>query len=116
VRGSCPSEFVALAISLIASFLAVSAQSGAQAPPPPTDNVLTWQQDRGRTGQNLSEGMLTSSTLTSQNFGQLCHADLDGQVYAQPLVVTNVTVSANGTATNYASVVYVVTQVFGKKL
>jgi len=60
--------------------------------------VLTWQQDTGtdigqgysyRTGQNLSELSITASSITSDNFGQLCSAALDGQVYAQPLVVTD---------------------------
>lgn len=56
---------------------------------------------------NLAEAKLVSP-LTG--FGQLCNAQLDGQVYAQPLIVSNVTVTANGTSKNYASVAYVVTQ------
>jgi hypothetical protein len=81
--------------------------AGAQGSPPPTFNVLTWQDDFGRTGMNLKEGTLVSPL---SGFGQLCHADLDGQVYAQPLIVTNVKVTANGSAHTYASVAYVVTQ------
>lgn len=78
--------------------------------------VLTWQQDTGldtacsgciyRTGENLAEPTLTAAALQTQNFGVLCSAALDGQVYGQPLVVTNVTI--NGVT--YGSVVYVVTQ------
>jgi|HubBroStandDraft_6_1064221.scaffolds.fasta_scaffold07720_2 hypothetical protein len=52
--------------------------------------VLTWQNDNYRTGQNLSEGILLSSNVPS--IGQLCSKKLDGQVFAQPLVVTNVTI------------------------
>jgi hypothetical protein len=93
------SEFLASVVCLIVMALAVSGPSAAQDPGAPSFNVLTWQIDHGRTGQNLREGVLTSSTVSStggKNFGQLCHANLDGQVYAQPLVVTNVTINANG--------------------
>jgi hypothetical protein len=69
--------------------------------------VLTWQNDNYRTGQNLSEGILLSSNVPS--IGQLCSKKLDGQVFAQPLVVTNVTIPpTNGHL--YKSVVYVVTE------
>jgi hypothetical protein len=46
--------------------------------------------------------------LTSSNFGQLCSLQLDGQVYAQPLVVTNVMWAPTGKP--YDRVVYVVTE------
>ncbi|MGO9648064.1 MAG: hypothetical protein ACLPOO_08415 [Terriglobales bacterium] len=78
--------------------------------------VLTWQQDTGtditsgysyRTGQNLSESTITYSSITTDNFGQLCSVALDGQVYAQPLVVTHVNWKSLGT---YYNIVYVVTQ------
>jgi len=67
---------------------------------------LTWQNDTYRTGDNLNETTLTYSSVGKDTFGQLCSAQLDGQVYAQPLVVTNVTIGS----TFYPSVVYVVTQ------
>jgi hypothetical protein len=69
-------------------------------------NVTTWQDDTLRTGQNINENILTPGNLASSNFGQLCSAALDGQAYAQPLELSNVTF--NGT--QYASLVYVVTQ------
>jgi hypothetical protein len=76
--------------------------------------VLTWQQDNPRicsgcayrTGQNLTETKVTYQNITSDNFGQFCSAVLDGQVYAQPLVATNVTIRG----TFYDRVVYVATQ------
>lgn len=77
--------------------------------------VLTWQQDTGvnicagcayRTGQNLEETVLTPSSILTDNFGQLCSAAVDGQVYAQPLIVSNVTFPNQGTF----DVAYVVTQ------
>ncbi len=69
--------------------------------------VTTWHNDNYRTGDNLSEGTLTPTSITSDNFGQLCSAQLDGQVYAQPLVVTGVTLPKFGATFN---VVYVVTE------
>lgn len=69
-----------------------------------TANVTTWHNDNLRTGQNLSETSLAPSNLST--FGQLCSYGVDGQVYSQPLVVTNVTIKGQ----NYASAVFVVTQ------
>jgi hypothetical protein len=69
-------------------------------------NITTWQSDTLRTGQNNNETILSPTNLASSNFGQLCNVGLDGQVYAQPLVLSNVTF--NGT--QYSSLVYVVTQ------
>jgi hypothetical protein len=68
-------------------------------------NVVTWHNDNLRTGQNTAETVLTNTNLRTGNFGELCSANLNGQVYAQPLVLSNVTF--NGT--QYASLVYVVT-------
>ena len=69
-------------------------------------NVLTWHNDTYRTGENLSESVLTYNTISKNTFGQLCSQQLDGQVYSQPLAVTNVTIGG----TNYPYVVYVVTE------
>jgi hypothetical protein len=73
--------------------------------------VLTWQNDNYRTGQNLNETAITYQSFGNPNFefGQLCSVPLDGQVYAQPLVVTNVTIPPL-TGHLYKSVVYVVTE------
>jgi hypothetical protein len=68
--------------------------------------VLTWQNDTYRTGDNLSESTITPSSIRTDNFGQLCAANLDGQVFAQPLVVTDVKIGS----TTWPRVVYVVTQ------
>ena len=58
-----------------------------------------------RTGQNLAENTLVFSNIADTNFGLYCsYENLDGQVYAQPLVVTNV--KWNGALT---TVVYVAT-------
>ena len=69
-----------------------------------TVNVTTWHNDNLRTGQNLNETILTPGSLGT--FGQRCSYPLDGQVYAQPLVVTGATVLG----TYYPSVALVVTE------
>jgi hypothetical protein len=68
--------------------------------------VFTWQNDTYRTGDNLKESTLTPNTIAKKIFGQRCSAQLDGQVYGQPLVLTNVKIGS----TTYSFVVYVVTQ------
>lgn len=64
-----------------------------------TTNVTTGHQDIPaictgcvyRTGQNLQETTITYSNLLTSTFGQFCnYTTLNGQVYGQPLVVTNV--------------------------
>lgn len=69
-------------------------------------SVWTWHNDNWRTGQDTAEMTLTLSNVNKTNFGQICSAGVDGQIYAQPLVLANVTVSS----TLYTSAVYVVTQ------
>jgi hypothetical protein len=82
-----------------------SSLSRAQDPGTGVANVLTWQNDTGRTGQNLNESTLLYSTpLSTSNFGQRCSAQLDGQVYAQPLVVRNI-LNSSGQLKNVAFVV-----------
>jgi len=60
-------------------------------------DVLTWHNDIARTGQNLTETMLTTSNVNSAQFGKLGFYPVDGLVDAQPLHVSNVAISNNGT-------------------
>jgi hypothetical protein len=72
--------------------------------------VTTWHNDIGRTGQNTQETVLTpgdvdqhqNGTVTTETFGLLCRftsLSVTGQIYAQPLVVSN----SNGTMTVYVA-------------
>ena len=70
-----------------------------------TASVLTYHNDNARTGQNLNETTLLPATLSPAHFGKLFSYPVDGQIYAQPLYVSNLTV--NGAAHN---VVYVATE------
>src|SRR5258708_29729837 len=59
---------------------------GAQIVP----GVLTWHNDNGRTGQNLSETLLTPQNVNMGTFGKAFSFPLDAQIYAQPLYVPDV--------------------------
>jgi hypothetical protein len=68
-------------------------------------NVTTWHNDIGRTGQNLNETSLNTSNVTTSLFGKLFAQPVDGQIYAQPLYLSGITI--NGAAHN---VVFVATE------
>ena len=60
-------------------------------------NVLTYHNDRSRTGQNLAETILTPSNVNSTAFGKLFLTTLDGVVDAQPLYVWGLSIPNQGT-------------------
>ena len=59
-------------------------------------NVYTRSYDGARTGANLQETILTPANVNSTNFGKLFTVHTDGQIYAQPLYVSNLAI-AGGT-------------------
>jgi autotransporter-associated beta strand protein len=77
-------------------------------------NITQYHVDSQSTGANLTETQLTPSNVNAADFGQLYNTPLDGQVYAEPLVLTNVTIDSGpntvGTPGTYNSVVFVATQ------
>jgi hypothetical protein len=54
--------------------------------------MFTYHADRFRSGVNLQEFALTSATVKSSTFGKLFSRTVDGQIYAQPLYVANLTI------------------------
>ena len=60
-------------------------------------NVLTANYGNERTNANLQETALTSSNVTPNTFGKLGSFPVDGQVYAQPLYVSGLSVPGSGT-------------------
>jgi hypothetical protein len=67
--------------------------------------MLTYHADRFRSGVNLQEIALAPSNVNSTTFGKLFSRTVDGQIYAQPLYVANLTIA--GAKHN---VVYVATE------
>lgn len=75
-----------LAAPLLLLGLAGPALLGAQTP---KVDVLTQRYDTNRSGHNPRETVLTPAAVR-RSFGKLYEMEVDGQVYAQPLVVNNV--------------------------
>jgi hypothetical protein len=84
--------------TVIFSALAAYAGSGV--------NVTTYHNDNVRSGQNLHETVLTPTMVQMNTFGKLFSQPVDGQIYAQPLVLANLLIKGKGTHT----VVYVATE------
>src|ERR1700686_853824 len=91
-----------LALSFCLSALLAGCGGGARiaaAPPPPSapsgpgTDVLTYKNDLKRSGQNLSESTLTLANVGSSTFGLLRNLPVDGKVDAQPLYVSQLSVS-----------------------
>jgi hypothetical protein len=90
--------------------------TGAQLAPPASANstvlvtshagVYTHHNDKARTGQNLSETVLTPANVNAATFGKLATYAIDGIAHASPLYVSDVTVPGVG----IRNVVYVATE------
>jgi hypothetical protein len=69
-------------------------------------DVVTYHNDTARTGQNLTETLLTPSTVSVSTFGKNGFFPVDGKVDAQPLYLSGVAIPGQGTH----NVLYVATE------
>lgn len=72
-----------LAIHIVAIVLLIASGSAFAG-----TNVLTWHNNLARTGLNTREYILRPNNVNVTDFGKLFLATVDGQIYAQPLVVS----------------------------
>jgi hypothetical protein len=68
-------------------------------------NIPTWHVDTNRSGLNANETLLTPSNVVTGTFGKLFSYLVDGYVYGEPLIISNVMI--NGVSHN---VLYVATE------
>ncbi len=74
--------------------LFVAIPTGAQV------DVLTQHNDSARSGANLKETTLNTSNVNKAHFGKLASRTVDGDVYAQPLVVSGAEIANRPAPTN----------------
>lgn len=58
--------------------------------------VLTQHNDNNRDGMNLNETILNTANVNTNSFGLLYTRPVDDQIYAQPLIMTNVAIPGQG--------------------
>lgn len=98
--------FAAKAVNISGTSWAVPSRSFTTSVTQPGPvSVLTQHNDNSRSGDNLSEGNLNTGNVNTNSFGMLFTRAVDDQIYAQPLLVTNVTIPGKGTH----NIVYVCT-------
>src|SRR5216684_2564912 len=61
---------------------------------PSSTNVLTFHNDIASTGLNANEATLAPTNVQVGSFGKLFTAAVDGQIYAEPLVDTGITIAS----------------------
>lgn len=83
-------------ILLVLAGLFASPPAGAQV------DVLTHRYDNARSGTNLEETQLNTSNVNKNTFGKLAFRIVDGNVYAQPLIISQAKIAGRTQATNVA--------------
>jgi hypothetical protein len=92
--------FTAEAVNTIGAAWAVPSQKFttllSDPVPPAFAAVFTQHNDLNRSGANLNEPFLNTGNVNTNAFGLLYTRPVDDQIYAQPLVMTNVTIPGKG--------------------
>ena len=81
------------ALPLLTTLLALSLPGFANA----QINVVTRHNNNARTAQYLTETTLTTTNVKAATFGKLFSLPTDGDVYAQPLYISNLAIPGKGT-------------------
>jgi hypothetical protein len=87
----CVALLLMVTAALVAVNLAPPAAHAAAAGPA----VTTYRNDNGRSGQYPAETVLNTSNVNQFDFGKRVSYPVDGQVYAQPLYVPNLTIGGS---------------------
>lgn len=72
---------------------------------PGSNLVVTYHNDDARSGTNNDETTLNTTNVNASSFGKIASYPVDGQIYAQPLYLPNVTIGGQS-----HNVVYVATE------
>jgi hypothetical protein len=91
---------LASVLTVVCCFTLVSIYSWGQT------SILTYHNDVQRSGQNLTETILTPANVMPSTFGKVFSFKTVGNVYAQPLYLPNVSIAGTGTH----NVVFVATE------
>src|SRR5437899_9912628 len=89
-----PSRSLGLCVFLVANCLVCTPVQAATNTPAA---VLTQHNDNARTGMNLNETTLNINNVNTTQFGLLFTRAVDDQIYAPPLLLTNVNLPGKGT-------------------
>src|SRR5450755_2529377 len=87
----CAALLLLVTAALVAVNLAPPVAHAAAA----SSAVTTYRNDNGRTGQYPNETVLNTSNVNQSQFGKRVSYPVDGQVYAQPLYVPNLTIGGS---------------------
>ncbi len=81
-------NIVPVALALLACTCPRAARAGV--------DVLTQHDNNARTGANLYETTLNTSDVNQAQFGKIFSRDVDGEVYAQPLIACGLNIPGKG--------------------